>query len=53
MQSDVKRNASRLRKRWYILINYLSVCLKKCFPQDVRYNLQDWFFEHTLEDVKK
>ena len=25
---------------------------EKCFPQDVRYNLQDWFFEHTLEYVK-
>ena len=25
---------------------------EKCFLQDVRYNLQDWFFEHTLEDVK-
>ena len=25
---------------------------EKSFPQDVRHNLQDWFFEHTLEDVK-
>ena len=46
------KNVSRLRKRWYTLINYLRACLKNHSRKMCVTICKIDFFKYTLEYVK-